>query len=479
MQTTNTVLYTVSGAGVHTRRSVVLSCDEGDQLTTLKLARGIMRAMDAAEKAGAPLPVFQVVRETRESLEGRRGAPLSSVEYQELDLVVFAEKGKPVSDIAALNPQAGFASLALALMLGIAAALALFVPSLFADAIGALASLFDWQAGAMLAAAGALKGRGNVERTNVLTGAALTESGQTQFSREFPVGEGWHALYLRFNNVFTVGTGTTPVAEGELLAIKNVLLRTDRGEIICNLPGRALYKIATYRTGEAPRKDAIAAASATYRVTLPIFFSDFALLRPNDTVLDTKRYNSLSLQVQMGTESDLLGTPGTSSAVWTLDAVIERTMGVLSPEAEPYWHMNYDWRPPIDANVTASIDIERSPEMSIKKLYVHSGTSGTGGVPWSGVNADTIQDVVNIKDQNRFIEKDRIHAEILDVNKMHAGLESVIAGVEVYDFVRDGSIVSALATGDKSVLQYGFTKQGGVGANSIVTLTQEAIRTLK
>jgi hypothetical protein len=326
---------------------------------------------------------------------------------------------------------------------------------------------------------GALVGRGYVERANVITGAALTANGQTTFSREFPMGEGWYKAWLRFNFGVTIGTGAGPVTEGELLAIKNVLLRTDRGEMLCNLPGRALYKIATYREGTPPRKDAIAAATATYRVGIPIYFADFAMDFPNDTILDTARYNSVSLQLTMGGLADLLGAPGTATLAITFDMEIERSYGKLPAPAQPKFHISYDFRPPVDASVTQNIDVERSSDMSVKRLYVHSGTTGTGGVPFSGANADTIQNVILLKDQNRFIEKDRIHGFIQDMNKLDAGLEVTIVGLEVYDFVRERSIAGALATGDKSVLQYSWTNQGGVGANSIVTLAAEMIRTLK
>lgn len=322
-------------------------------------------------------------------------------------------------------------------------------------------------------------GRGYVERPNVISGATVNAAGTTQFSKEFPMGEGWFKLLLRFNISLTIGTGTTPITEGELLIIKNVLLRTDRGEIICNLPGRALFKIATYLTGTTPRKDAIAASTSVFRVTLPIVFADPNMHRPEDTILDTKRYNSVSLSVTMGSVSDLFTAPGTATIALTMDAELERSMGRLAKGGEPLFHINYDFRPPVDASATIAIDLERSPDMSLKRLYVHSSTSGTAGVPWSGTNADTIQNVTQVKDQNRFIEKDRIHASIQDENKMFAALESTIAGVEVFDFVRDKSIASAIATGDKSVLQYTWTNQGGVGANSIVTATQEAVRTLK
>lgn len=329
--------------------------------------------------------------------------------------------------------------------------------------------------------------RGNVERPNLITGAALNNSGQTQFSKEFPMGEGWFGMFLIINIALTVGTGTGAVTEGELLYIKNVLLRTDRGEIICNLPGRALWKIAALKAGALPYKDAIAAASATYRVHLPLYFCDpeggMKMLRPEDTILDTSRYNSISLQVTLGSVSDLLGTPGTATVATTMDLEVERSFGRLpgvkpGDGGKPIGHINYDIRPPVDANTTQSIDIERSAEMSLKRIYLHTGSSGTGGVPWSGANSDSRIATINIKDQNRFIEKDRLWQSIQYENKLASQLESNLSGVVYFNFCKDGSIASALATGDKSVLQMTWTN-GTAAANNITTLTQEALRSLK
>jgi len=328
-------------------------------------------------------------------------------------------------------------------------------------------------------AAAKMRGRGYVERANVITSAALNILGTTTFSKEFPLGEGWYQLRMRINIALVVGTGTTPIAEGELSIIKNILLKTDRGEILCNLPGRALYKIATYQKGSPPRKDAIAAATATYRVNLPIQFADPDMMRMEDTILDTSRYNSLTMQVTLGSVADLLGTPGTATVTATLDVEVERSLGRLPDNGKPFYHISYDFRPPVDAASLTTIDLERSADMSVKRLYVHSGTSGLAGLPFSGANADTIQDRVTVKDQNRFIEKERIHAMIQEGNKDDASLETFIAGLEVFDFVHDGSITSALSTGAKSVLQYTWTNQGGVVTPAIVTVASEAIRTLK
>lgn len=325
-----------------------------------------------------------------------------------------------------------------------------------------------------------LRGRGYTERANVIQASALAQGGLTAFTQQFPLSEGWKALYLRFSHTVVIGTGAGAIAEGELQIIKNVLFRTDKGEVICNLPGRALYKIATYRACEAPRKDAVAAASATYRVTLPIYFVENLLMtRPEDSILNTARYNSVILQITYGGPTDLFTAPGTATNAGALDVDIERTLGVLPPQSLPAFHQSYDYDPPVDASVQQFINLERSADMSIKRLFVHSSTGGVGGVPWSGVNADTIQNTINLKNQNRFIEQLRIHAMIQDVNKLDAFLESIISGVEVFDFVRDGSVTAALATGGLAVLQYSWVNQGGVAANSIVTTARDMLRTLK
>lgn len=321
--------------------------------------------------------------------------------------------------------------------------------------------------------------RGYIETANLISGDALNISGSKLYSKEFPTGEGWYKANLRFNLAVTIGTGTTPKSEGELRIIRNILMKTDRGEILCNVPGRALHKIATYRTGQVPRKDAIAAATGTYRVTIPILFSDDSLIRPEDTILDTARYSSISCQITMGDINDLFAAPGTATVSSTFDFEVERSLGMLPEDARPFYHINYEYRQPVDANVTTSIDLDKSADMSIKRLYIHSSASGTAGLPFSGDNADDVQSVVKVKDQNRDIVKDRFHEMIQDQNKNDARLESVLAGLEIFDFVRDGSINSSLSTGNKSVLQYSWTNKAGVAANDLITAVAENIRTLR
>lgn len=329
--------------------------------------------------------------------------------------------------------------------------------------------------------------RGYAEYVNLLSGQALGVSGKTVISDPLPMGEGWYRAMLRIGIVLTVGTASGPITEGELLIVKNVLLKTDRGEVICNLPGRALYKIACVKGGiVAPRKDAIAAASATYYVNLPIYFASHyrALDRPEDTILDTQRYSSCTLEVTMGTVADLFTTPGTATITCTLDMEVVRTKGILPGDepgvgGRPVAHISYDYRQPADANSVTQIFLERAQDLSIQKLFIFSGTSGSAGVPCSGANSDAIQNVVQLKDQSGFISKDRIHRMIQESNQMDFSLESIITGLEVHDFVQEGSTQAALTTAGKNLLQYSWTNQGGVGANSIITAVHEGMRSLK
>jgi hypothetical protein len=292
------------------------------------------------------------------------------------------------------------------------------------------------------------------------------------------MGHGWLAMWIHIAVVVTIGTGTGVISDGLLRLVKKILLKTDRGELICNLPGRALFYIATYRMGVRPQLTTLAAASATYDIYLPIFFTDEDMIRPEDTILDTSRYKSVDLEIQLGGVADLFSTVGTSSITASVDVDVERTYGALPPEAKPLYFVNYDSRPPQDASVNPNIELEKSPDLSYKRLFLFTGASGAAGIPWSGDANDTYPQRTNIQDQDRFIEKDRIHTFVQALNKSIAQLETVLPGVEIYDFTMDKTIFSALSSGDKSALQLALT-QSGAAANAIMTLSHEGVRLLK
>lgn len=326
--------------------------------------------------------------------------------------------------------------------------------------------------------------RGIIYTKPFLQGSVINQNGQTTFIKEIPIGEAWHQLKLRLNHAVVIGTGTGAVegsgSEGLLTILKSLLFRSSAGEQYVNLPGRAIYKFAAYIQGTIPSRDTLAAASATYRVDYPIHFSDPRLPTPfnTDTILNTAFYTSLSLQLTYGGLADLYTAPGTATLAVTMDAEYVGVQSLLPRNAWPKSYVEYDFRQPVDASNTTLIDLKHASDMANKRLLVHSSTSGTAGQPFSGVNADTIQNLVKITDQNGDIFPQRIHDMIQKQNKSDAGLESTLSGFEMFDFTLMDSTFHALYTGDKSTYQYVWTNQGAPAANSLVSVAQQSIRKL-
>lgn len=322
--------------------------------------------------------------------------------------------------------------------------------------------------------------RSVVKRDNLVSGATLNVGNSRTFGPELPMGgEGWYGLRLRFYIAVTIGTGSGAIAESELKFIKKILFRTDRGEVLCNMPGRGLYKLVAYKQGSPSRKDAMAAASATYVVDLLLPFADFKMARPEDTILDTRRYQSCEMEITLGTVADLFTTVGTSSVAVTLDIDVERTDGKLEDAGGPLYTIQYDVFPPVDANSQTNIDMLKADGLRYKRAFSHECANGSAGVAFGGTTADDVKDRVTIDNSDGFIEKSRLHESIQNQNKDDAGLESVLAGFEFFDFVKDGSIWSAIDSGEVPRIKFSWTNKAGVAANDIVTLGYEALRPLR
>lgn len=311
------------------------------------------------------------------------------------------------------------------------------------------------------------------------SGQSLNLGTTTKLGENFQLGAGWYNINLRFNNVITIGTGTGAISEGELNIIKNVAIKTSAGETICNLPGRALYRIAQFQKGASPRKDAVAAVNGTYRVSFPINFSDFRMLRPNDTILNTWRYSYVTIEITYGNVADLFTTVGTSTMTATVDVEIVRTRGRLPGKALPLFHVSYDSFVPVDANSATQIRMQISRDLAYKRLYAFECSSGSAGVPFSGTPADDVKSTETIIGGTRTVAQDRIHELIQDDARMLYGLESPPTGFTVFDFVRDGSSNSALWSAEFPELLFKWANKSGVAANDFVTLGYEALRTLK
>lgn len=321
--------------------------------------------------------------------------------------------------------------------------------------------------------------RGNTEVIELFRTAALVAGTTYRRSEGLPVGEGWIKVMLEYALVLTIGTGATPLAEGLLRILRGITIKTSKGDrLVDNVPARALYRFAQLRQKEAPVLDAVAAADGTYRVLLPLWFIDPLMLRPEDTLFDTSPYSDITLEVALGTLADVLTTVGTATATHSLTMVLERQKGPVALQTKPRLHIEYGIRPPVDPTSVTEITLERSSDLSYKRVMLFASTASTAGVPFSGNANDAILDDVSIRHDggNPF---DTILGRLLrNQNLGDYGMAAAVTGQIIADFVRDGSIQSVVLSGDKSRLSANWTN-GTLPATPQVTMAYEALRTLK
>lgn len=310
---------------------------------------------------------------------------------------------------------------------------------------------------------------------------AMTVGGRTQFSDEFPKGPGIYEMWLRVKIAVVIGTGAGPISEGELNFIKSLYFKTDMGEVLLdNVPGRGMYKVALTKGKTPPRKDAIAAASATYTVEIPIYFADPLTIRPEDLILDSSRYDSMTFDVTLGTVSDLFTAPGTATVTATADLMVRRSKGRWnSAEASPVGYVVYSNRNPVDAATVTEIKMELGNDLSYKRAFIHASTGGVAGQPWYGANSDAIIGAMTLKDSTGDWVRKVHFLQMQDVNKQEYGLETVPSGLVVLDFIPDRSNKSAIYSGNAGELIFDWDNQSAPAADSIVTLLTEGYRALR
>jgi hypothetical protein len=320
--------------------------------------------------------------------------------------------------------------------------------------------------------------RGNTEVKELFRGRALTIGGTTRFSQELPMGEGWYKLTLRFNHTITTGTATGPLSEGTLRIVRGITLRSDRGELFCNnAPGRMLYRIDTLKAGTAALAQAV--ANGVQVSVINVWFFDPLTQMPEDYLIDTSRYSAMTLEVNYGTVSDLYGTVGTATVTATLDLYLERHRGRLPDKIRPVFQLEYGVRVPVNPSSFTEIALERAANLVYKRLFLFaSSANAVSGVPWSGDADDTLISEFTVDhDQGRPFET-ILHVVENAINKQEYSLETAIAGLDVIDFIRDGSFQSSLFSGNKSRLSVRWVN-GTVGASPLVSLGYEGFRPLQ
>ncbi len=296
------------------------------------------------------------------------------------------------------------------------------------------------------------------ELVKMLTGKVLNVNGLNPITEGFPIGEAYRRIILVLYCNLTHGTGSGPVADGLLLFLKSLTLRTENGWIPFNgVCGRALKVLDQILTGTLPANSAFAATTAIYQAVFNLWFADPLMLRPEDTLLDTSVFNKMQLDLNVGSLADLLGTVGTDTAVFSCDLFVERVKGKLPDRARPLVYSEYFQPAPVNPASDTAMNLERSNDRRYKRIIAHAANSASVGTPFTGTPADTtISDMGVESDRGELIH--RIPWNVLNAKmKSDFKVETALAGHAVFDFCQDLSNLSAVPSGIFSRLALKWT----------------------
>ena len=326
--------------------------------------------------------------------------------------------------------------------------------------------------------------RAEIER--IFAGTFTLPAGQpTIISRELPVGDPWLAMRinLRGQIVGAAGAAGTVLSDGPL-KLWQLALTTDidRDVIEPSVSAVALWNYAKFlngTSGDIVAPTVVAATTTDFNAVVTIPFADPLMAVPMDSVLDTRRYNSVTLTITTGVITDIIdsatlanATLGTCFADIEIVRVSPRVpLPLTTAKILPFYKRHAAIVPAADT----FINLDRIPTLAIKRICVRTAggagvAAAVAGVPFSGTGVNTILDTMRVSSNYR----DHFGSALGGVsrrtlqggNKENYACEAAWpAGWYVADFVLDGSNWSALATGDKSVLQAIFSYQAAPPAN--------------
>jgi hypothetical protein len=322
---------------------------------------------------------------------------------------------------------------------------------------------------------------------------ALVMGQDNIISADIPMGggQGWFELLLEIALTLVVGTGTGAISEGELGIARSIKFETDIDKESHEAAGRALFRVAHFEKSRAQNKDAIAAASATYRTVYPLIFSDYLSNNPFESILDSARYKSANLIINMGTIADLLSSVGTATVTATCSLSKVMTKGQLRDMwaedengesylyALPKVYPNYRQRQ-VEAHTNLKTDLPRQADLRIRRLYWMSGTSPVAGVPFSGTPVDdSIKDISIEHDKGyEFKKLDRRQLAQKNINDFKLS-DTRPVGWYALDFMEDGDLKNALLTDPNFVskLEMNWATESATAAN--INMILNGMKSLK
>jgi hypothetical protein len=339
--------------------------------------------------------------------------------------------------------------------------------------------------------------RAEIERINGGT-YALPVGQPTIISRDLPVGDPWMTMRLNLRGQLRdPGVPATGVVVPDApLGLFSIALTTDidRDVVEPSVSARALYRYNQFLYGTLPQITAAVLPNTNttfFNAVVDIPFVDPLLRIPMDTVLDTRRYNAVTLTITTGIIADVINTPAATSVLELcfVDIEIVRVsprvpLPLTIAKALPFFKRHA----PIVPMAETIINLDRVPTLAIKRIcaFTSNGAAGANapivGVPFTGLGVNTMLAGLRISSNYR----DHFGSALGGVlpvliqagNKLDYSCEAPWpAGWYVVDFNLERSLWNALATGDKSMLQAIFTWNAALAnvlqASALVTGIQK------
>lgn len=308
----------------------------------------------------------------------------------------------------------------------------------------------------------------------VFTGRNLPLTGTYLMTEGFPLGSAWRKLWLRLNVTFTNSSGTGAIADGATNFLKNLNLYDSAGNYrFKNMPGRALAMRANVLDSTPITQSTVTTTGATVSTILPLHFSNPMNIVPDDTVFNTYGLQSVSLQLQLGTIADLLGTVGDGAiTAVTMDCYAEQAYGIWPSPTKAIQEVSM-LAPALLASVT-ELNFERSNSLYLSRLFFDTRNSATAAQGFSGTAANTILSDISLESDKEIYLNKLVYPVGNAKVTADYNLPSAITGLAVHDFIRGGSLTEMLWTGDKSMLRAYWTN--GTLSNSQLSVVQEGIR---
>lgn len=298
--------------------------------------------------------------------------------------------------------------------------------------------------------------------------------GQVQtFRNIFPLsGEGWRKLRLSYT--YTLGVSAAPIPLGGFHFVRNITLRTSKGETICQSPGMGLYYLNFLMNGVEPfYTHNVATNHFEWVIDIPFVFPFLA--RKDDLTIDSGAYTMVELEIQYGVLNDFDATPATTPSADSLDITLYRNKACFEPDGKPVATPYIKHLPIWDTDVRQFADIESARDLRLFGFIAvcnHTFTLGAG-VPYAATAApaDNLDDVSFTDNLNRWVS----HVPVEVFQEERAQLSGVITedmglsqaappaaqvtdtrmiGVYPHLFCKEGTYKQALPTGNRTMLRF-------------------------